>query len=469
MKLQRREKVLLGASIALVVVGALYLLLVMGDPRSEPQLLADEAKYEGEINAKQKQLDTAAADRKKLANWQRRSLPAEPVKARSLYQNWLYDLATNTNFRQAQLTAQDTGTARAGQPTRVSFKLVGRTSLTNLVDFLYRFYSAGYLHQIRSLEAKPAQSLAANAAGELSVTIGIEALSLPTAESKSALPKIDLPKEPGHSLQLAKLTDYSPIAQRNFFSVYTGIVGPTRSGDRPPPPPRFDVAQFVEVTGIVEVDGNPQVWIQHKTKQEQSWKLGVGDTFDVGDDTGTVISINPVVDAVVEFRDHRRLLHSGENIVNGGVEIKDPLTPTAAPDTSAPERSAPEKPAVDKTVAAKSPVDRTAANSGTPLPADNQAASGGFGRGGGGRTSLRGRRVPLLPEVEAPPPTPETPIQAPKPPEKAATDTTVSQAPVAAQPLALDPDLPPVGGDNSAAGDPDSDDNSADLAPAENN
>ena len=230
------------------------------------------------------------------------------------------------------------------------------------------------------------------------------------------------------------------------------------------------MAQFVEVTGIVEVDGNPQVWIQHKTKQEQSWKLGVGDTFEVGADTGTVISINPVVDAVVEFRDQRRRLHSGENIVNGGVEIKPALTPTAAPDTSAPERSAPEKPAVHKTAAAKS-----AASKGAPektavdkaAPADIQAASGGFGRGGGGRggTSLRGRRVPLLPEGEAPPPTPETQIQAPKPPEKAATGTTVPQAPVATQPLALDPDLPPVGGDNSAAGDPDYDDNSADLAP----
>ena len=58
-------------------------------------------------------------------------------------------------------------------------------------------------------------------AGELDVTVTIEALSLPNADRKD-----QLCKEKGTGLRLAKVDDYrDPIVKRNLFAPYT-----------PPPP-----------------------------------------------------------------------------------------------------------------------------------------------------------------------------------------------------------------------------------------
>ncbi len=131
---------------------------------------------------------------------------------------------------------------------------------------MYEFYSAGFLHQIRKMDVKPVQN-----SRELDVNLTIEALSLPTAESKDRLPD-KLPKEAGHGLQLAKLSDYrDPIVSRDFFAAY---VRPA-----PPSPPRrektVDLAEFAVVTGFIEVDGIAQVWIQDRMAGK-SWQLGTG-------------------------------------------------------------------------------------------------------------------------------------------------------------------------------------------------
>ena len=57
---------------------------------------------------------------------------------------------------------------------------------------MYRFYSAGFLHQIRKLNVKPVPN-----STDLQVNLIIEALSLPTAVAEN-----ELPKESGHVLQL---------------------------------------------------------------------------------------------------------------------------------------------------------------------------------------------------------------------------------------------------------------------------
>jgi hypothetical protein len=392
-KLQRREKFLVGASVVLVAALALYLLFIMGDSRSTDQLLADQAKFEGEIARKEKEISAAHEDQKRLSEWQRRSLPANPTVARELYQGWLRTVARETGLTQLQFTSQDTGTAaRAGQLTRVSFKLVAHGKLPNLVNFMYKFYSAGYLHQIRTLDIKPPGAVASNTSGDLNVTFGIEALSLPTALAKTELPKVEPPKEPGHSLQLASLSDYSSvIATRNFFSPYVpapiisatrDVVVRTNTGTRTPP--ALDLAPYVEVTAIVEVDGAPQVWIQHKAKENKSWKLGVGETFVVGAEKGTVRSINPEEGVVVEFRNASRLLHGGDSIVQGK-KLDQAETPALTPARLF-ERGA---------------LDRVPAP-----PAGTQAQTapgdGGGRRGGGGRdpnASVRGRRMAPVPDL----------------------------------------------------------------------
>ena len=121
-----------------------------------------------------------------------------PSLARSLYQNWLRSLAARANFRGTKLASNDAG-VRRDQFTRISFTLHAQAELGDLVKFMYEFYSAGFLHQIRKMDIKPNKS-----SRDLEVNLTIEALSLPTAESKERLPE----QEAGHVLQLAKLSDY---------------------------------------------------------------------------------------------------------------------------------------------------------------------------------------------------------------------------------------------------------------------
>lgn len=307
-KLQRREKILVGLTLGLVCLAGLWFLLFSGDSRSDDQLLAEQTKLESEIENKQKQIDSAVRDRKRLTDWQRRALPADPVLARSLYQNWLRGLTARTNLHGTTLVANEAG-ARHDQLTRISFNLHAQAKLGDLVEFLYEFYSAGYLHQIRDMTIKPMQG-----ARELDLKLTIEAVSLPTAESKD-----QLPKEAGSLLKFAKLSEYRPIISRDFFAGYVRPI--------PVSPPRrertIDPAEFAVVTAFTEVDGAAQVWLQDRMAPPQGklWKLGTGESFAVGNVKGTVQSIRPEGEAIVEFDGHRRLLHVGDNLY-GGAEVQ---------------------------------------------------------------------------------------------------------------------------------------------------
>ncbi len=317
MKLQRREKILLGLTLGLVVLAGLGFLLFAGDSRSDDQLIADRTKLEGEIETKQKLLHLADKDAKRLAQWQQHSLPSDPVLARSLYQNWLRRLTARANLRGTTLVSPEAAARRDQQFTRISFTLSARAKLDDLVQFMYEFYAAGFLHQIRDLKIKPVQS-----SRELDVRLAIEALSLPTAESKDRLPK-----EAGKVLQFSKLSDYrEPIVSRDFFAAYV----------RPAPSvtvekrieKTVDLADYAVVTAFIEVDGAAQVWIRDRIGGKP-WKLGTGENFTVGKVKGTVESIRPEGEVVVEFGGHRRSLRIGDNL-HGGVEIQDP--PPKRPD-----------------------------------------------------------------------------------------------------------------------------------------
>ena len=215
MKLKRREKILTGVTFGLVGLAGLYFLLFAGDGRSNDQLATEETKLDGEIGGRRKLKDQTALSEKRLADWKKRALPADTSLARSKYQDWLLGLAAKANFRGITLNANVAGAHRE-QFTRISFNLHAQAKLGDLVQFMYEFYSAGFLHQIRDMTIKPVPG----GSRELDVKLTIEALSLPKAESKDRLPE-KLPKDPLHGLQHAKLADYQePIVARDFFAAY---------------------------------------------------------------------------------------------------------------------------------------------------------------------------------------------------------------------------------------------------------
>lgn len=305
---QRREKILASIAGGLLVVAAGWFLLLSGDSRSAAQLRSERTRLEAEVTGKQNLLEDAARDAKRLAAWQRRALPSDRVVARSLYQNWLRGLANRVHFRQLNIESKEVE-SRRNMFTRVSFSLNGHVGLADLTQFLYEFYTAGHLHQIRQMDIKPLEG-----SRELDVNLTVEALSLPDADRQG-----QLSKEPGDGLRLAKLDDYrEPIVKRNLFAPYS-----------PPKPARavvaedreklVDLAQYTFVTGFTEVDGFRQVWIQDRIAGK-TWKLNEGADFQIGRFRGTVRTIAPSREVILDFDGHRRRFRDGENL-RGGVEV----------------------------------------------------------------------------------------------------------------------------------------------------
>lgn len=300
MKLKRREMILAWFAGGLIVMAAGWFLLLGGDSRSLGKLRAERDRLAAEVDGKQKLLEAAGRDGKRLAQWQQRSLPSDPGIARSLYQSWLRGLANRVNFRQLNIESKEVE-SRRNMFMRESFSLHGHAALPGLIQFLYEFYSAGHLHQIRQMDFKPLENSA-----ELDVNLSIEALSLPGADGSDKLSE-----EPGHGLRLAKLDEYlEPIAKRNLFAAFK----PARVETT------MDVTGFAFVTGFTEVSGVRQVWIQDRITGK-TWQLREGEGFQVGQLQGTVRTIAPTHEVIVDFDGHRRRLRDGENL-RGGVEVQ---------------------------------------------------------------------------------------------------------------------------------------------------
>jgi hypothetical protein len=304
MTLQRREKILLGVALGLVGMAVLCFLLLTADGISDQQLLDDEVKYTGQLAAKQKLLRDAEHEHARIAEWQRRSLPPEPVLARSLYQNWLQDVAGRANFHDMRIVAND-ATGRRDQYTRISLTLNCTAKLGDLIQFMYDFYSAGYLHQIRKMDIRPSATQ-----GELDVDFSIDALSLTAAESKEKLPS-----GVTRSLQLAKAADYrDPIVARNLFTAFV----------RPTPPDTQkeagnDPAASTLVTGFTQVDGSWQVWMEDRGAGKR-WALQSGESFPIGGKKCTVQTIRAEGEVIVELDRCCRRLRLGDNL-RGGTEV----------------------------------------------------------------------------------------------------------------------------------------------------
>jgi hypothetical protein len=251
--------------------------------------------------------------------YQRRSLPANRELALFQYRSWLRQLIdtsgwTDVNLRPLQVPS------RRGVYERLAFNISARGSLTSLVKFLYAFYQADHLHQIRRLDLQPADDGPAN---ELELVLLVEALSLPDAVQKDALKTAGEPPRP-----LAPMDSYvKSIVGRNLFAPYSPPPPPTpkpvpkvevaKETPKPiPPKPSFDEAKFAFVTGILQdATGEPQLWVQVRTTGE-TLKLHVGDPFRLGSLAGMVVRID-ARQAVLAFGEEHLLVSLGESVREG--------------------------------------------------------------------------------------------------------------------------------------------------------
>ena len=276
--------------ILLLVVFGAFLLFYAGEwlldtvlrgPLEKRQIVT--RRLEKKIEEYKKELGKARDAGKRLDEWGKASLPSDPQVARSLYQAWLLELVNHVGLSDPNVNSSEPAN-RKGQFYVLSFSIRGRGSIDTLTRFLFEFYRAGHLHQIRSLNITPLQKT-----GDLDLAISIEALALPDADRKDSLSMTI-----SERLVSDQLDSYRSIVDRNFFAVGREI----------------DPTDQTFLTSVVSVEGQPQAWFSLRSTDELE-KLKVGDQLNVGQFSGRIVDIKGS-DVILVSEGQRWLLTIGE-------------------------------------------------------------------------------------------------------------------------------------------------------------
>ncbi len=356
------------------------------------------ARLEEEIRQKQFTQVRGKRAAQQLARFEEQALPADRERARSMYQGWLLEAVEAVDLEDVKVDpvgGRPVGDVYFVQPFNVS----GRGNLEQLVNFLYDFYSADFLHRIERLSITPIKDTKL-----LDIALTVESVSLPGSTN------IDrLPDRPSERLALKSLEEYrDPILKRNLFgppnssprlesigrreaevnkptefrlrardvdekdrlrywleaderlqakideATGTVAITPTELGEftvkigvadnglpegsdeatftiqvvEPPPPmvvvkepdpPAFDDAGFAYITGVVEINGRPEIWLSVRTTG-QLLKLREGDRIQVGQFDGVVKRIHSKA-IQIQQGDRQLYLKNGQNLTQA-VELK---------------------------------------------------------------------------------------------------------------------------------------------------
>ncbi len=244
-----------------------------------------QKRLEKNIEEQEKALSRAKQAGKKLAVWEEQSLPSNTEVANSTYQVWLLQV-----LQHAGLTAQGVNSsepvARKDAYTLLSFSARANGDLEQLSQFLFEFYKAGFLHQIRSLSITPMQKT-----GKLDLAISVEAIVLPSTEREK-----EFTTTISDRLASLELADYAPIMKRNLFAVGGGL----------------DPTDQTYLTTVTYVNDEPEVWFALRGTDELL-KLHKGDRIEIGQFSGVLAEIDET-DVVIESEGERWLLSIGENL-----------------------------------------------------------------------------------------------------------------------------------------------------------
>ncbi len=283
--METRQKLLYGlaAVIALYFVGEYGYQILIVEPfdRQEKR----KSKLEEDLAKAKRAFNRAKKTSRRIAAWEKRSLPSDPNQARIIYQDWLVELVESSGLTSPSF---DSGSpaSRGGTYYALSFSVRARGTLEQLTKFLYEFYRAGHLHQIQSLGINPLRS-----AGLLDLNIKIEALSL-----KAAAPDDELSTELSPAFADRPFSEFTAMIRRNVFGVGTGDVA----------------AEETVLTGTPTSGGLSEAWFK-LGEQGEVLRLKVGETLQVGHFTGTVAEILDS-EVILEAGGERWLLTIGEKL-----------------------------------------------------------------------------------------------------------------------------------------------------------
>jgi hypothetical protein len=208
--------------------------------------------------------------RRRLHDWQGRSLPAKIDVAESLYHDWLREQLAGAGLEVTQV-ADKTGSSRSQQYEELAVDVAAKGTLAQFTDFLHRFYSAVHLHRINS-----ATLTATDAGQKLSINLTIGALALPGSGREDKLAEGE-PRELEFPLEEAR----TRLVSRNLFA--------------PPAPKAAGSAPDAQAADAVAT---------MMTYGDRGWRLGLrikstgamryfheGDAIEIGQFKGKVLQI----------------------------------------------------------------------------------------------------------------------------------------------------------------------------------
>lgn len=277
-----REKLLAG------LVGVAVLLYAAGEgfTRYETALEASEDEQlqaESDLQAAKRSLSTAKRAQRKLRSLRQRSLPANPDIARSLYQDWLRQVASDAGIKEASVVDKTNDRSFSGaeeQQRELNFELTGNASLEQVVKFLHDFYRADHLQRISRANLKPVEGQ-----NDLKLALAIDALILPSVAREDRLAE-DAQAELAMSLE-----DYKTrLDARNLFAPFKPKVEAKPRVAKTKDSGEDEEAKQSKFTGVTYGNGWTMA-VRHEKSGDLSY-YQVGDPLEIGRIRGRIIDLD---------------------------------------------------------------------------------------------------------------------------------------------------------------------------------
>ncbi|MFK7819224.1 MAG: hypothetical protein AB8G99_10930 [Planctomycetaceae bacterium] len=255
-----RQHILLGVLgvIGLANVGDWVLNSAIQGPLKERRDRA-AALQEG-IEKRQALLKETRKAGKKIADWKKRSLPANTEVARSLYRSWLHGHVTECGLSKATV---DSGSpsSRRGLYTTLPFSVRGRGTLNQFTNLMFCVTDAGHLHRVKDISLTPGGN------GVFDISFNIEALIVAGTKQTDRLARVK-----GNVLASTQAGDYAIISRQNLFGI--GYRDPLASAS---------------VTAITWKNGKPRVWISDEGS-DTVLKVGLNEEVVIDTFRGKIVS-----------------------------------------------------------------------------------------------------------------------------------------------------------------------------------
>jgi hypothetical protein len=191
--------------VGVIVVGAFTYSWVSGQFTRRNQEIT---RLNGELKKFDRTITQGRIASRKIAEYEQRSLPANPEIARTRYQSWLV-----TEMEAAELVEPDVRFVSSQGSDKdlfikQTFSVEAHGTLPQVVSLLHAFYGVDWLHRITRLSLRPVKD-----SKMLQIVIQVETLSLRKAASVDKLEA-----RPSHRLVLGSPDDYyDVIVGRNLF------------------------------------------------------------------------------------------------------------------------------------------------------------------------------------------------------------------------------------------------------------